>query len=107
MLEDRPQPTRLIETLVIEADRKKALKLVENAQHIEFQRRPRILVRYHLPLSRRLDAGADIGSAVHVHQTIRTISGKAEETARPVILEAAGEDAHTRGVKCGCHALPV
>src|SRR5262249_31815599 len=66
VLENRPQPAWSVEALVIKADRQKSIELIEGAQHIEIQRWPRILMRHHHPLPRRLDAGADIRPAVYV-----------------------------------------
>ena len=105
MLEDRPEPARLVETLVIEADRQKAVQFVENAQHIESERRPGILMANDLPLPSRLDANANVGPAVNLHETIWAISGDAEEPARPVILEAATKYAHAASIQSGPNAL--
>src|SRR5439155_16075012 len=53
-----------------------------------------------------LDAGAYIGPAVHLHQTVRAIAGNTEEAAWAMVLEAACEDPHSRGIEGGRDALP-
>src|SRR5262245_18444086 len=79
--------------------------MVENPKDVEAQRGPGILMADHLPLPSRFDTRAEIGLAVHLHQTVGTITRHAEQTARPMVLKAAGEGAHTGRVECGRDAL--
>ncbi len=105
VLEYRPQPARLVKTLVIKSDRQKAVQLVEHIQDIEGQARPGILMADDLALPGRLDAGPHIGLAVHLHEAVGAITGEAQEPARAMIFEAAREDAHPGGVEGGGDAL--
>ena len=105
VFEDRPQPARLVEALVVETDRQEAIEFVEDVQGIPFERRPGVLMADDLPVARGLDAGAHVGPAVHVHQAIGALAGNAEQAARPMVLEAAREHAHAACVKRGRDAL--
>jgi hypothetical protein len=105
-LEDWPHPARLVEAPVIEADRQKGVELVEDAQQVEAQARPRILTTNDLSVTNRFGAGPHIVPAVHLHQTVGTVAGHAEKAARPMILETAAEDAHAGGIQGRRDALP-
>jgi hypothetical protein len=53
----------------------------------------------HHSVSYRLDAGADVGNAVHLHQAIGAPAGHAEQAPGPVVLEAAAEYPHARRIQ--------
>src|SRR5262249_377333 len=101
-LENRPEPTRFMESFVVEADGQHEIQLVEYAQHVKIERWPRILMRHHLSISRRFDACPPIRPAIDVHQTLGTVPRNAEKAARTMVLEAARESANAGGIKrCG------
>jgi hypothetical protein len=93
VLEDRPQPGGAVKVLVVEADRQEAVEVVEGAEDVAVQRRPGVLVDDDLAVAGGLGAGANVGPAVDMHEAVGTVAGDAEEAARPVVLEAAAEDA--------------
>src|SRR5207244_3634796 len=101
VLEQRPKPARSVEALVIKSNRQKAVETIKRAEHIKAERRPGILMEHDLSLPGRLDTGAHIGPLVHVHETVRAIAGNAQESAWAMILEAAREDPHSRGMEGG------
>src|SRR5207253_947743 len=87
-------------------NRQKAVETIKRAEHIKAERRPGILMAHDLSLPGRLDTGAHIGPLVHVHETVRAIAGNAQESAWAMILEAAREDPHSRGMEGGRDTLP-
>ena len=62
-------------------------------------------ITVHLTFAGGLDARSHVGPAIDVHQAVRTIAGDTEEAARPMVLKAAREDTHPRGVQGRCDAL--
>ncbi len=91
-LVQRPEAARADERLVVEADREEALEPVGQAEHVEPQRRQRVLVADGHAGRDRRHAGADVRLAVHLDQAVRAASGCAQDRARPVVLEAARQD---------------
>src|ERR1700682_774243 len=51
------------------------------------------------------DASPDIRNSIDVHQAIRTMARAAQQTARPVIFEAASENALACAIKRGRHGI--
>ena len=58
-----------------------------------------------MPVARRRDAGAHVGRAVHIHQAVGTLARQAQQAARPVIFEAAREDAAARAIERGRYGI--
>ncbi len=100
-----PQAARVNEGLVIEPDGKQEIHLVEHGQRVPLQGRPGVLPHDTLPLAQRLRAGADTRNAIDVDQAVRAVPATAEEPSRAVVLEAAAEDSHARGVERGRHRV--
>src|SRR5262249_16502831 len=105
MLEDRPEPARLVKTLVGKTDRQKPVELIEHAEHVETQPPPAICMAYDLPLPCRLDADANVGASVYLHQAVGTFSGNAQQTARPVVFEAPAKNLHAGCIQSRANAL--
>src|SRR5258707_7636186 len=81
------------------------IQLVEDAQYVEFERRPAILMPTDLALACRLDTSAHVGPAVNVHQAVRTIARQTKQATWSMVLEAACEDAHAGRIQGGRDAL--
>src|SRR6266513_1314696 len=81
------------------------MQLVEDAQHVKFERRPGVLMANDQPRPRRLDARADVGPAVHVHEAIRAVAGDTEEATRSMVFEAARKDADAGRIEGRPNAL--
>ena len=95
---DFPQNFWFVENFVVEADREQAVHAVEHCPEIVVDRRPCVLPADSHPLGHRLHAGADVWDAVYCHQAVRAVSGHAQQTTRPVELEATAQQVDAR---CG------
>ena len=94
LLVQRPQPLRPDEHLVVEARRReRPADLVRDRHPVPIERADDVLALDDDALTERLGADADVGNAVHRHLAVRAVSGAAEQSSGPVVLEAAGEDA--------------
>ena len=95
LLVSRPQRRRVDERLVVEADGQEAVGQANQGHHVPLQRWPGVLrADGHI----RLDgpgAGAHARLRADLHQAVGAVAGAAQQTARPVVLERAAEDAHT------------
>src|SRR5262249_27907800 len=104
-LEHRPKPARLVELLVIETHRQEGAKPVENPQQIEIDSRPGVLALHRLSLSRGLHTRTDIRPAIAFHQASGAIAGNAQQSARPMVLEAATESTDAGRIEGGRNRL--
>ena len=95
----RPRPTRTNERLVVEADGQQKIEFLDQRQRVETERRPGVLGTDAHARTDRLGTRAHARGAVHVHQAVGAVAGPAQQPARPVILEAAAENALPRGVQ--------
>ena len=101
----RPQGARTHKGFVIETGRQKAVDSLRNAHQVRVERRPGILMDDDLPLPCRLDADANVGASVYLHQAVGTFPGNAQQAARPVVFEAAAENPHAGCIKRCADAL--
>ena len=100
VLVHRPQTPRPDHRAVVEADRcEGAADLVGDRQQIALERAAHVLGTNIRARTERLDADAHVRHAVDRHQAVRAAARAAEETARPVVLEAPREHAATRGIE--------
>ena len=90
---DKAPGGRVGEGLVVETDRHQPVEPLGNGQPVSFQRGGGVLVAHLHPGADRLGAGADVRCAVHVDQAVGAAAGGAQQAARPVVLEAAAENA--------------
>ena len=97
-LVERPRPARPDHRAVVEADRReRAADLVDDARAGRGRAsRARSARATSAPSRTRLDADADVRHAVDRHHAVRAAARAAEQPARPVVLEAAREDAPAR-----------
>jgi hypothetical protein len=93
----RPQPPRADERLVIEArGGERPAELVGERHRVELEPGAGVQMLDPHPLARGLGASANAGRAVDRHHAVRAVAGTAQQTATPVVLEAAGEGAASR-----------
>src|SRR5579859_6700943 len=90
---------------VVPAHGHKPVEALDTGQPVAVERRIRVLMPYPHARAHRSNAGADIGSAVHIHQAVGTFAGEAEQAARPMVLEAASEDAAACSIKRRRHGV--
>jgi len=92
--------------LVVEAHRHQKIQPLDQGQEIPPRRRPAVLGPHLVPVLDRLHASAHVGRPVDVHEAVGTVARDAEQTAGPVILEAAGKDAHSGRQQGRGHRVP-
>ena len=103
----RQQPQRLgpVQRLVVETDGHQPVQPVQQRQQVKPQRRPGVLASHLQAWLHGAGAGAHVGFAADAHQAVGAGGGATEEAPRPVILEAAAEDAGSRGAKRRGHGV--
>ena len=98
LLVERPEPPRPDEGLVVEARRReRPAELVGRAHQVAVERAEEVLARDDGARADRLGADAHVRDPVHGHLTVRAVARAALQAARPVVLEAAREDAPAGG----------
>ena len=98
-LVERPEGPRSDEGLVVEAGGKEEGEPVVDRKQVQPERGPGVLMPHvHARLGRG-HARPDVGCLTDLHEAVRTAAGAAQQPARAVILEAAGEDSHARPVQ--------
>src|SRR5687767_12845482 len=95
------------EGLVVETGREELPEAVDRRQRIAFQRGKSILVADSHTVARCSHTGADVRDAVDVDQAVRTAARVAEQSAGPVVFEAAGEDPNAVTVERGSDGIPL
>ena len=101
----RPQRLGPVQGLVVEADGHQPVQPVQQRQEVEPQRRPGVLASHFQPRLHGTGAGAHVGFAAGAHQAVGAGCSTAEDAPRPVILEAAAEDAGSCGIKRRGHGV--
>ena len=96
-----PQDLGPVKRLVVETDRHQAVEPVQQRENVPVQRGPGVLVRDPGPGADRLHAGADVGYAVDVDETVWTAARYAQQAPATVVLEAAAEGPDSRRVERG------
>src|SRR3954452_22199958 len=95
-----PEPARPDHRPVVEADgRERPADLVDDGQEIAVERAEHVLRLDDRAGMHGLGAHAYVRRAVHRHHAVGARTAAAEETAWPVVLEAAREDAYARRVQ--------
>ena len=97
-LVERPGPPGVDHRPVVEADRgERAAHLVRDREEVVVERAPHILGAHVGAVTHGLVADAHVRNSVHGHHAIGAAARTAEETAGPVVLEAAREDSLAAG----------
>jgi hypothetical protein len=92
-LVEGPCPARTDHRPVVEADRReRPADLVRDGEQVVVERAPDVLRLDLCALADRGHACADVRDPVHADHAVRASAAAAQEAARPVVLEASGED---------------
>ena len=95
----RPHPARPDHRPVVEADgRERPSELVRQGHQVALERADDVLRAEHRSMAHRLDADPHVRHAVDGHHAVRAVARAAEEPARAVVLERAGEQPPPRRV---------
>ena len=92
LLVGRPQPLRLDERLVVEAGAEEAADELVGRLHVVVQGRPGVLRAHVHPRFQAAVGAADVRLVTDLHQAAWLVERRGQQTSRPVVLEAAGED---------------
>ena len=98
-----PQPARLDQRLVVEADRQELVRQprVVHGQRVALEREHHVLGFDLHPVARRARAAAHARLAVDLHEAVRAVAAHAQEAAAAVVLEGAGDGVDACAVERG------
>ena len=102
-----PEQLWPMQRFVVEAHRHEPCQGVQNRQEVPFQRRPSVLVTDMHTLLDRLNAGADVGDTVDIHQAVWAPPGAAEQSTGPMVFETSAESRDARCVKGRCDGVAL
>jgi hypothetical protein len=102
-LDPRPQPARLDQRLVVEADRQELVRQlhVVHGERVALEREHDVLRLDLHAVARRARAAAHAGLAVDLHEAVRAVAAHAQEPAAAVVLEGAGDGIDSCAVERG------
>jgi hypothetical protein len=107
LLVERPRPTGPDHRPVVEPHRREGTaKLVRHRQEVVVERAPDVLAHDLGALAHGLGANAYVRDPVHGHHAVGAVARAAEQPARAVVLETAGEDPLPGRVKSGAEGVP-
>src|SRR5579864_4542502 len=75
-----PQEAMLVQSLVVETDWKKEIKLLDQRKEVMFQGRPTLLRFHKVAVTNGLGTDSYIGRAIHAHQAVRALPFDAEDS---------------------------
>ena len=105
-LVQRPGAARPDHRPVVEADgRERAADAIDDREQVAVDRAPDVLAGHDRARAHGLRADADVGDAVDGHHAVGAVPRAAEQPARPVVLEAAREDAAAGRVERGAERV--